>query len=180
MNSDTAAELPFWIVLLDQLFRQVSDIGRQRNPIEMRDHKMPARFHDAPRFTRRALSIEPKPTLSGDDQVEARFRKTRVFGCCFDVANRDTRLAIDAPRFLHQRRRPIQTHRFTAALRETARDRPCSRPQIERARAGLYYAHRREAIEQFRWKTRPMFAVVGGGFSEIRGKLSHSHFGRHP
>src|SRR6266550_1616654 len=179
MNPDTAAELPFRIMFLDEVFREVGDIGRQRNPIEMRDHKMPTGFYDATRFASCPRSIEPKPTLSGDNKVEARIGKTRIFCRCFDVANRDARLAIKAPRFLHQGRRPIQTGGFTAALRETARDRPRSRSQIKRANAGSYDAHRREPIEQLRWKTRAMFCVVSGGFSEIRGKVSHSHFGRH-
>ena len=107
MNPDTAAKLPFRIMFLDQLLRQVGNTGGQWNPIEMGDHKMPTRFYDTPRFARRAPSIEPMPTLAGDDKVEARFGETRVFGCGFDVANRDARLAIDAPRFLQQRRRPI-------------------------------------------------------------------------
>jgi hypothetical protein len=43
----------------------------------------------------------------------------------------------------------------------------------------LYNTHRCQTLEQFRWKTRAMFAVVNGGLSEIRGQLSFSHFGRH-
>ena len=107
MNPDTAAELPFRIMFLDELFRNIGDIARQRNPIEMRDYKMPAGFYDATRFVRRPPSIKPKLTLAGDHKIEARFRKTRVFGRCFDVAHRYAHLAIQTPCFLHQRRRPI-------------------------------------------------------------------------
>jgi hypothetical protein len=34
MNPHTAAELPFRIILLDQLFRHFGDVGRQRNHIQ--------------------------------------------------------------------------------------------------------------------------------------------------
>jgi len=179
MHPHTAAELPLRIMFLDELFRLLGDVGRQRNPIEKRDHKMPAGFHNAFRFECRTRPVEPKPALSGQNEVKARFGKTRVFGYRFDVANCDASLAIDASRFLHQRRRAIQTDRFAAALRETARDCPCSRSQIERPHPGSYNAYRREPIEQLRRKARAMLSVVSGGFSEIGGKLSHSHSGRH-
>ena len=86
MNPGAAAKLLFRIMFLDQLFRQVGYIGGQRNPIELRDHEMPTGFYDTPRFGRRPRSIEPEPTLSGDDEVGARIGETRVFGCCFDVS----------------------------------------------------------------------------------------------
>src|SRR5580692_6395196 len=176
MNSESAAELPFRIMLLDQLLGRFNHVAGQRNPVEMRDHEPSTWFQHAPRLQGSARTIEPMPALPSRYEIEVRRGQSSLFRCCIHVFQDDACASIQLGRLLHQWRRSIESGSVASAKRETARDRPGPRSEVERAHSGFQDSRCCQPLEKFVGKPCAMTSIVARGLAEIGAQFLEPYF----
>src|SRR5512147_2874383 len=167
MDAGPATGLPLRVMLLDKLLGRFDHVARQRNPVEVRDDE-PATWHQqTPRFQRCRRAVEPVPTLTRRDDVEAAIRQARGLGGRNHITKADAGIAVEPARFVEQRSGWIEPGHVAAAAREAARQRPGAGAEIEDTLTRHTDAERGEPVQKSVRKPSPMAAVVLGRLAEV-------------